>query len=62
MDRIKRIAALACIRGANMLTDVALWLTPRPVPVVLLDDMDDDMGRAMREADLLGRALRGVVG
>ena len=58
MDRIKRIAALACIRGANLLTDAALWLTPRPVPVVLLDDMDDDM----READLLGRALRGVVG
>lgn len=62
MERIKSAAALLCIRASSLCVDLALRLTPRPVAVTLLDEMDDDMDRALREADLLGRALGRVVG
>ena len=62
MDEIKRAAALLCIRASSRLMDFALRLTPAPTPRVLRDDMDTDMERSMRDAELLGRALRGIVG
>jgi len=58
---MKKSLALLCVRAASILMDAALRLTPSPARV-LRDDMDDDMRRAMRDGELLGRALRGVVG
>ena len=58
---MNRTIALLCVRAASLLMDAALRLTPSPARVIR-DDMDDDTRRAMREGEILSRALRGVVG